>query len=390
MEGSRAVETVLAALQGDPARIAWPDLYLAVQGAQRRADVPWLGDLIDGLATPPEARWTPQRHLAQFASRALATVPSYDAAYALVSRADRCSQRPLLAAALAQTHPARTLDQLAALAWRQRAACALLTLWMHEAVYLNVEVTSLTAPISLRRNGVEHFVGEADVPLALVSIERALSRTPPGITAQAYGSWRVGAGVTRHAADPRFAVTLAATEVTETAWVERIREAFVPRGTLSNAKVEARRFRLARPLDPDALGAPVLRALPPACVARGDDVLDEDEGLVCLPDVEVRAARSSPDALAAAVLHAAIGSRCYGEYAGVGPGRRRAWSALGALCDRRVDAPWEEVAAALGACEVAAFDCDSGWFDHIGDELGFLVLDAAGTTLSLVALTDSD
>ena len=391
MEGSRTVASVIAALQGDPARIAWPELYLAVQHAQQRADVPWLADLFDGLVTPPNAQWTPPQHLAQFASRALATVPTYEAAYALVSRADRCTQRPLLAAALAQTHPAPTLDQLAALAWRHRAPRALLTLWMHESVYLNVDVASLTAPISLQRNGFEAFAGEASVLLALVSIERELSRTPPGISAQAYGSWRVGVGAPRHEADLRPAVTLAATEVTEPAWVERIREAYVPRGTLSNAKVEARRFRLARPLDPDALGAPVLRALSPACVTRGDDVLDEDQGLLPMPDeVEVRVGSSSPKQLVASLLHAAIGARCYGEYAGVGPGRRRAWSALAALCDLSDDAPWETVAGALGERRVVAFDADSVWFDHIGDDLGFLLLDAAGTTLTLVAATDSD
>jgi hypothetical protein len=391
MEGSRSVASVLTALQADPARIAWPELYLAVQHAQQRADVPWLADLFDGLVTPPNAQWTPPRHLAQFASRALATVPTYDAAYALVSRADRCTQRPLLAAALAQTHPAPTLDQLAALAWRHRAPRALLTLWMHESVFLNVDAASLTASISLRRNGFEVFAGEASVPLGLVSTEREISRTPPRITAQAYGSWRIGLGAPHHAVDLRPAATLAATEVTEPAWVARIRDAYVPRGTLSNAKVEARRFHLDRPLDPDALGASVLRALSPACVTRGDDVLDEDAGLLPMPaEVEVRVGRSSPTELAASLLHAAVGSRCYGEYAGVGPGRRRAWSALAALCDLADDAPWETVAAALGERRVAAFDADSVWFDHIGDDLGFLVLDAAGTTLTLLAATDSD
>ena len=124
MNGSRTVASVIAALAVEPARIAWPDLYLAVQHAQQRAEVPWLADLIDGLATPPGATWNPHQHLAQFARRALATVPTYDAAYALVSRADNCAQRPLLAAALAQTHPGSTLAQLAALAWRQRAPLA--------------------------------------------------------------------------------------------------------------------------------------------------------------------------------------------------------------------------------------------------------------------------
>jgi hypothetical protein len=391
MNGSRTVASVIAALAVEPARIAWPDLYLAVQHAQQRAEVPWLADLIDGLATPPGATWNPHQHLAQFARRALATVPTYDAAYALVSRADNCAQRPLLAAALAQTHPGSTLAQLAALAWRQRAPLALLTLWMHESVYLNVDVASLTAPISLRRNGFEAFSGEAGVPLALVSTEREVSRTPPRIAAQSYGSWRVGVGTPRHERDLRPALTLAATEVTEPAWVERIHEAYVPRGTVSNAKVEARRFHLDRPLDPDALGAPVLRALAPACVTRGDDVLNEDAGLLPMPaEVEVRVGRSSPTALAASLLHAAIGARCYGEYAGVGPGRRRAWSALTALCDLSDDAPWEAVAEVLGALRVVAFDADSVWFDHIGDELGFLALDAVGTTLTLVAATDSD
>lgn len=388
MAAARSVASVVAGLDGDPAHIAWSEIYLAVLDAHRSAEVPWLAELLDAVltASPPDAGWTAQKHLAQFASRALATVPTYEAAYALVSRATACGQRPLLAAALAKTHPSSTWARLAALAWRQRAPCALLILWMHEAVYLG----ATNDRIDLSRKDFDVFEGERAVPLTLVSLERDLARTPPAISAQAYGSWRVGDGSRRHPADPRPALPLASTEVTSPAWVERIEEAFVPRGTVSNAKVEARRFRLDGPLDPAALGAPVLRAIPPACVARGDDVLDEDEGLVCLPEVEIRAARSSPDALAGAFLQAAIGSRCYGEYAGVGPGRRRAWSALAALCDRSVDAPWEEVAAALARCAVVAFDADSVWFDHIGEELGFLLLDAAGTTLSLVALTDSD
>lgn len=391
MEGSRSVASVITALRGDPAHITWSDLYLAVQHAQRRAEVSWLVDLIDGLTSPLDASWNPQQHLAQFARRALATVPTYDAAFALVSRADNCSQRPLLAAALAQTHPAATLEQLAALAWRQREARALLSLWMHEAVYLGVDVVALTAPMALRRNGFAAFEGEPVVPLALVSTERALRRTPPGISAQAYGSWLVGDRAPRPEADPRPAATFAAREVTEPAWSDRIRDAYVPRRSVSNAKVEARRFRLDRPLDPAALGAPVLRALSPACVTRGDDVLDESEGLLPMPaEVEVRAGPSSPRELAASLLHAAIGARCYGEYAGVGPGRRRAWSALAALCGLSDDAPWEAVAAALGELRVVTFDADSVWFDHIGDELGFLVLDAEGTTLTLLAATDSD
>ena len=390
---TRSVASVVAGLDADPSRIAWPEIYRTVVDAQRAGETAWLAELLDALrpATPGDTRWSAPQHLAQFACRALATVPTYEAAYALVSRAATCTQRPLVAAALAQTHPVATWEDLARLAWRQRAPRALLTLWMHEAVYLGADLTAAVEPIALLRRDFEAFEGEARVPLALVSWERELPRSPPHITAQSYGSWRVGSGVPRPPPDPRPAVPMACVEVPEPAWVQRVAEAFVPRGTLSNAKVEARRFLLARPLDPDALGAPVLRALSPARVARGDDVGDEDATLLPLaPEVEVRVQPSSPQTLAASLLHAAIGARCYGQYAGVGPGRRRAWNALAALCDLSADAPWAQVAAELGERRVVAFDADSAWFDHIGDDLGFLVLDAAGTTLTLFAATDSD
>ncbi|MFO0628988.1 MAG: DUF6183 family protein [Polyangiales bacterium] len=387
MNGSRSVASVLAALEVEPARVAWSELYGAVQDAHGRRDVAWLAALLDGLPPASGGAWSAHQHLGQSARRALATVPTYEAAYALLTRAAACTQRPVLAAALAQTHRDDSLARLAALTWRARGAAEMLALWMHESVYLGDAPDAVDALNALQRRLFDAGDALGRAPLTLLPLERRLPRVAPHISAHSWGAWRVGEGSPPETLDPRPAMTLPVTEVTEPAWVERVREAWVPRGTVSNAKVEARRFRLGRPLDPEALGAPVLRAVTPACIG---DAADDDDPAPAPREITLSTAPASPEVLAGALLTAAIGLRCYGEYAGVGRGRPRGWRALAALCGLDDAAPWSSVGDALDTLRVACFSADARWFDHVCEDHGFLILDAPGTTLTLVAETDSD
>ena len=63
---------------------------------------------------------------------------------------------------------------------------------------------------------------------------------------------------------------------------------------------------------------------------------------------------------------------------------------MAALCDLGSDAPRDDVDRALMERGFATFETDTRWFDHVCEDFGLLVLDPSGTSVDVVAETDSD
>lgn len=388
------LQQVLAELgRADTNAIAWTPLYERVDRALAERDVPWLSELLRALVPPPydgRPAWSPGRHLASVAFTALALVPTVDAAretLALVLVV-RCGHKAQIAAALAEVHPIHHLEAVLPFA-REPIPREIGALWLHESAYHDAapeQAPALVAWVAeLERVG--HPL--ARVPLALTGLERGLRRMGPGIRPRSSSSWHFEPSWEQGVDDQRSALALVATETQDPELVRRVTAAFVPPPTVSNARVEVRRFLLAAPLDRADLGAPVLRALRPGCITghTGED----HEGPLVDPDVVgIRARVVSPQSALAMLLHVAIGSRCYGQYAGVGPGRARAFDAAAALCGLPPGQSFDTVDAEVRKRRFAFFSSDSPWFDHICEDFGLLVLDPSGTELVIVAETDSD
>lgn len=386
------LQQVLAELgRADTNAIAWTPLYERVERALAERDAPWLSELLRALVPEPydgRPAWSPHTHLASVAFPALALVPTADAARETLALAARCRHRTQLAAALAEAHPIHHLEATLASAM-DGVARDVAAAWLHESAYHDAapeQVPALVAWVAeLER--VEHPL--ARVPLALTGLERGLRRMGPGIRPRSSSSWHFQPSWEQGAEDPRPALPLVATETQDSELVRRVTAAFVPPGTISNARVEVRRFLLASALDRADLGAPVLRALRPGCITghTGED----HEGPLVDPDViGIRSRAVSPQSALAMLLHVAIGSRCYGEYAGVGPGRARAFDAAAALCGLPSSVSFDVIDAEMRRRRFAFFSSDSPWFDHICEDYGLLVLDPSGTELVIVAETDSD
>lgn len=390
MSTVESVEEVQAALRRPEGSVPWTELFGRVEAAWAAGEVAFLVDLLAAIYPAREApsQWSPERHLAGQAFRALALTPSEAAVRGLWRRAHTADEPTILAAALAKVQP---LEVLAAVVGEARGAARDIAAgWLHESVYRGAEPLAIPAlarfAAELRAEG--HPLGR--VPLRLTGLEQEMVRSEPHLSSTGVGSWGVGPTSWDETIDPRPACAVTWREVKDTAWAARVAGIFLAPGVVCNARVEARRWTLAEPVEAASLGAPLLRALQPDCVTG---LLADDEELTATVDpaaAKVFARAASVTEVVARLLSLAIGWRCYGTYTGVGPGRARAFAGLAALCELPAEREWEAIEAAARARRYALFRVEGRWFEQVCEDFGVMVLDPSGRRVTVVAETDTD
>lgn len=385
-----SVEEVRAALRRPEGSVPWTELFGRVEAARVAGEVGFLVALLAAIYPARETarQWSPERHLAMQAFRALALIPGEAAVRGLWTRAHAADQPTVLAAALAKVQPLEVLE--AVIAEAPRAAREIAAGWLHESVYYGAE--PLAAP-ALARFAAQlqaegHPLGR--VPLRLTELEQEMGRSAPHLSATGVGSWGIRPTSWDEVIDPRPACAATWREVKDAAWAATVAGIFLTPGVVCNARVEARRWVLAEPIDAAQLGAPLLRALQPDCVTG---LLEDDEDLNSAVDpatARVFARPATVTEVVARLLSLAIGWRCYGTYNGVGTGRARTFAGLAALCELPPGSAWEAIEAAARARRWALFRVEGRWFEQVCEDFGVMALDPSGRRVAVVAETDTD
>lgn len=387
------VAEMLRILNGsDVSRLPWNELYDSIGNAFTASDGAYIGNLLEALDLPltqPQRQYSAAVHLGEVAFRALASIPGEAHARKLLSLAPRASGLALLGAALASSQSIDLLARLCSENAFDAVGRALLMAWAHESVYHDARPLEHPGIVALANEFREEGNALGRVPLAQTAVEATITKSPPAIGPRSFGSWNIRPPWFQSPIDGRAALSVTATEVTEAPRARRVSRTFFPDGAPHNVRVEARRFLLAAPISAESLGAPLLRLLEVDCMTGRND---EEPSIksVDQASVVVRTRPISPADALAWFLHFAISWRCYGEYAGVGPGRERAFDAMAALCDLGSDVPWDEVARALSMRSFVFFEADTPWFGHICEDFGCLVLDPSRTIVDVIAETDCD
>ncbi|MFF2655851.1 DUF6183 family protein [Kitasatospora sp. NPDC058032] len=158
---------------------------------------------------------------------------------------------------------------------------------------------------------------------------------------------------------------------------------WVDEGEQSEARVEARTFAFAEPLEPGAVPY-ALVGLSPDCLADLGELPPPGRatafGVVAVEPAEVWRVL-----FAAASTGGPYESGCYGAY-----GQLHAWRALAALAGARADASPGEVEEHVRRCAWYRFGADTPWFHRVVWDLGVLAVGPDRRRLAFLAATATD
>jgi hypothetical protein len=251
--------------------------------------------------------------------------------------------------------------------------------WMHEVV---LRGTSLAEDPRAKRfretlRSAGHPLGA--LPLVLQRTEREAPSYMP-----LYGDKGLGRAIDTLASGPMSARTIPppadgasvrATLVDERATVERLTSAVRPWAEGKSGKVEAKVFSLAPSVDPAVVGSWLLRALP----------LDSTTAAA-----RIEVTRTGAEGVFGPLFSAASNGGAYSSGLGGAYGRLAAWTSLGALVGAPVDAEYEAIDALASKTAFLTFRSPGPWFHDVAWDLGALALRGGGTTVAVLAATDTE
>jgi len=141
----------------------------------------------------------------------------------------------------------------------------------------------------------------------------------------------------------------------------------------SNGMCEAKVFKTEHKIGIESLSLSFLRSLHLDCL-----------GVDIRADV-VSASRAFALLFAAASGGGAYGGRLEGAY-----GRLAAWESMSGLCGATDGQSVESIAALAEQCTWVSFVCDSEWFYHAAWDFALLAIRPDGTSVAVLAVTDTD
>jgi hypothetical protein len=251
--------------------------------------------------------------------------------------------------------------------------------WMHEVV---LRGTSLAK--DARATRFREALAKAGHPLARMPLElRPNEREAPSYM-PLYGDRGLGRAIdtlasgtisVRTVPPPADGAAVRATELDDAGVIERMIAAVRPWAEGKSGKVEAKLFTIALPVEGNALGSWLLRALPldaTAAVARLD------------------CSRVSADGVFGPLFSAASNGGAYSSGLGGAYGRLAAWTSLGALVGAPDGADIDTIDATSARCAFLSFRAPGPWFHDIAWDLGCLTLRADGSSVAVLAASDNE
>lgn len=263
------------------------------------------------------------------------------------------------------------LDELDATLANDSAAdlLDLFACWAHELV---LRGTSIGGP---RIDALAGALVAARHPLAHLPMHRLALETEAKFTPVTYfpnGLGGCGPGVVGDEAIaarlpvPRFVDMTSAAD-------ERIAAAFESHRTVSNGRSEHAVFALDPPA-PFPADPALLAALPCECLAGA------------FPETK---ARTVAEVFAELLSFATLGGD-YNSAWSAAYGRRDAWRSLGGLAGAPPDAPLHEIEARAREIHWSWFAPETPWFNNIATDYGVAAVSADGSSLAILAGTDTD
>lgn len=378
MRDEKTVEAFLDSLRGAE---SVSEHWSRIRAWAARGEIDLLVSLTDRLRTAGSALGVPVwavRGVLERIERVLGLTPGYRQVEALLGIYAGAPPGPRVAAIasmLGFAQPQEFLDRAIEGFGEDPSRRELLACWMHERV---ARTGTLERSASARRFAAALAeVGHplAILPLGLGKLERDIPAYLPVYSGDASITWprpdSEGEPVRRLGVVPevirRGAVTVerrARLEAAVSGWVRQ-----------SNGKVVSDVFALSPALSPGEVSGALFQHLP----------LDCFEDAVRVVARQASATRAFGLLFVCAAGGGAYGGRCEAAY-----GRLAAWRSLAALVDADELAPLHEVARLAEAASWFDFAAATSWFYDVAWDLGLCVLAPDGTSLSVLAATDTD